>query len=401
MLTTRTMTVVQVLPTLEGGGVERGTLEVAAELVRAGHRSYVISAPGRMVAALEASGSEHIPWEVGRKSLLTLKYIRPLRKLLRELDADILHVRSRLPAWICYLAWRSMPQANRPRLVTTVHGLYSVNRYSRIMVESEAVIAVSKTIENYIAQNYPGAVSPDRIHLISRGIDEREFPRGFQPANDWLENWNRQYPQLHGQKILTLPGRITRRKGHADFLRLLARLKSAGSPVHGLIVGGDDPQRMGYARELRKTVSELGLERDVTFTGQRSDIREIYAVSDLIFSLSTQPESFGRTVLETLAIGRPVIGYAHGGVGEILEQLFPYGAIPLGDESMLLKTAQRLLERTIEPAAVTPEYRLQTMLDRTLQLYRDLADSRAPADDRSRKQLLTMPLHSTPEERAA
>ncbi|MFN0195798.1 MAG: glycosyltransferase family 4 protein [Planctomycetaceae bacterium] len=401
MLTTRPMTVVQVLPSLDGGGVERGTLEVAAELVHAGHRSCVISGPGRMVAALKSAGSEHIPWEIGRKSLLTLKYIRPLRNLLHELDADILHVRSRLPAWICYLAWRGMPKTSRPRLVTTVHGLYSVNRYSRIMVESEAVIAVSKTIENYIEQNYPGVISPDRIHLISRGIDEREFPRGFRPASDWLENWNREYPHLHGQKILTLPGRITRRKGHADFLRLLARLKSEGFSVHGLIVGGDDPQRMGYARELRKTVAELGLERDVTFTGQRNDIREIYAVSDLVFSLSTQPESFGRTVLEALAIGRPVIGYAHGGVGEILEQLFPYGAIPLGDESQLFKTTQRLLERSIDPESITPEFRLQSMLDRTLQLYRNLADSRLPADDRGHEHVLTFPPHSTPEELAA
>ncbi|MEX1231002.1 MAG: glycosyltransferase family 4 protein [Planctomycetaceae bacterium] len=373
MLTTKPLTVVQVLPALEGGGVERGTLEVAAELVRRGCRSYVVSAPGRMVAALTTAGSEHIPWEVGRKSLLTLQYIRPLRNLLRDLDADIVHARSRLPAWICYLAWRTMPKQNRPRFVTTVHGLYSANRYSRIMVQSEAVIAVSKTIENYIAASYSQAVSPENIHVISRGIAEQEFPRGFRPSHSWVDDWYRQYPHLRDRQVLTLPGRITRRKGHADFLRLIARLKSHGCPVHGLIVGGDDPQRLAYARELRDAVAQLGLANDVTFTGQRGDIREIYVVSDAVFSLSTQPESFGRTVLEALAIGRPVVGYAHGGVGEILHKLYPAGAIPLGDESMLFETTQRLLNDAMEPAAIPREFQLQTMLDRTLQLYTDLA----------------------------
>ncbi|MDA0833990.1 MAG: glycosyltransferase family 4 protein [Planctomycetota bacterium] len=372
MLTNKPLTVVQVLPALDGGGVERGTLEVAAELVRRGHHSYVVSASGRLVNELTAAGSMHIPWDIGRKSLLTLKYVRPLKNLLRDLDADIVHARSRLPAWITWLAWRTMPKRHRPRFVTTVHGLYSANRYSRIMVRSEAVIAVSKTIERYIARNYPGAVSPDHIHLISRGIDPLEFPRGYRPTQAWLDEWYREYPRLVGKHVLTLPGRITRRKGHADFLRLIASLIANGSPVHGLIVGGDDPHRMAYARELRETVTQLGLEEDVTFTGQRSDIREIYAVSDAVFSLSNKPESFGRTVLEALAIGRPVIGYAHGGVGEILDRLYRHGTVPLGDEETLLATTLQRLNEAMDPAAIPPEFHLQTMLDRTLSLYADL-----------------------------
>ena len=129
----RALTVVQVLPALEGGGVERGTLEVARELVRHGHGSLVISAGGRMVAELEREGSEHITWTIGAKSLLTLRYVSKLRDLLVERRVDILHARSRLPAWIAWLAWRGMDPATRPHFVTTVHGLYSVNRYSAVM----------------------------------------------------------------------------------------------------------------------------------------------------------------------------------------------------------------------------------------------------------------------------
>ncbi len=117
----RKLTVLQVLPELEGGGVERGTLEVAQALVDAGHRSLVLSGGGRMVPALTAAGSEHICWPVGKKSLLTLRFVLRLRRLLDAQRVDILHMRSRVPAWVAWLAWRGMDPARRPRLVSTVH----------------------------------------------------------------------------------------------------------------------------------------------------------------------------------------------------------------------------------------------------------------------------------------
>ena len=138
------LTVLQVLPSLEGGGVERGTLEVAAELVRRGHRSLVISSGGRLVAALEQEGSRHFSWPLGRKSLITLGYILPLRRFMAEQRVDIVHVRSRMPAWVVWLAWRGMDPASRPRLVTTVHGLYSVSRYSAVMTWGERVIPMCR-----------------------------------------------------------------------------------------------------------------------------------------------------------------------------------------------------------------------------------------------------------------
>ncbi len=125
-------------------------------------------------------------------------------------------------------------------------------------------------------------------------------------------------------------GRITRLKGHEEFLTLIGQLSQRGRNVHGLIVGGDDPRRAGYSDELRQRVQALGLSDRVTFTGHRSDIREIYAASRAVLSLSTQPESFGRSVLEALAIGTPVLGFDHGGVGEVLGELNPQGLVPWG-----------------------------------------------------------------------
>lgn len=365
-MTERKLTVLQLLPSLESGGVERGTLEVANELVRRGHRSLVISGGGRMVAALERGGSTHINWDIGAKSPWTLRYVPRLRRLMKEQRVDIVHARSRMPAWVAYLAWRGMDAARRPRFITTVHGLYSVNRYSAVMTKGERIIAVSNTARDYLLKNYP-QVDPQRIEVIPRGVDPTEFPYGYKPSNEWLAAWYAQFPQLQRKFVLTLPGRLTRLKGHDDFIDLIARLKRDGLPVHGLIVGGEDPKRKAYARALRARVIAEGLSDTITFTGQRDDMRDIYVASNLVLSLSSKPESFGRTVLEALSLGVPVVGYAHGGVGEILNTIFPSGAFTIGD---LAAMAVRIRDWTpASPVIQTTLFTLRNMLDATMVLY--------------------------------
>ncbi len=369
----RKLTVLQLLPALETGGVERGTLELGAGLVRAGHRSLVLSAGGPLVSRLTGQGSEHIQWPIGRKSLWTLRLVPRLRQLLRAQQVDILHARSRLPAWIAWLAWRGMPSAARPRFVTTVHGLYSVNRYSRIMARGEAVVAVSTAAREYLLRNYPG-VEARRVHLIERGIDPAVYPFGYRPAQSWMARWYQEHPYLLERQVLTLPGRITRLKGHLDFLQLLARLLRDGLPVYGLIVGGEDPRRAGYLRDVRAAVQRLGLQGSVTFTGQRMDLRDILAVSNLVYSLSRQPESFGRTVREALSLGVPVVGYDHGGVGETLQAAYPVGRVPPADLDTLERVTRELIEHRVEVSPIAfPS--VQDMVDATESLYGELVSA--------------------------
>ncbi len=367
------LTVMQLVPSLESGGVERGTLEVADELVRRGHRSIVVSAGGRMVESLIAGGSEHITCRIDRKSPTSLARIPTLRKLIRQQGVDVLHARSRIPAWVGHLAWKSLPGQSRPRFVTTVHGLYSVNRFSRVMTRGEQVIAVSETIRNYILENY-SKVPPHSIRLIPRGVEPQEFPHGYHPSEVWLHQWSASYPQAAGKRLLTLAGRITRLKGHFDFIDLIAALKSDGHAVHGLIVGDRDPRRKQYAEAVAQSVRHLGLTDDITFLGHRSDVRDIYAISSVVLSLSTKPESFGRTTLEPLAMGVPVVGYDHGGVGEILRTVFPQGAVSLRDAQALQSKVLELV--TAERSVVPPfdRFRLSTTLDQTISLYEQLAD---------------------------
>jgi glycosyltransferase involved in cell wall biosynthesis len=372
VITERRLTVLQVLPALDGGGVERGTLEVGAALARRGHRSLVISAGGRHVARLEAAGSRHISWPIGVKSPLTLRWVKPLRWLLLQESVTILHARSRLPAWVAWLAWRGLPPASRPRFLTTVHGLYSVNFYSAVMTRGERIIAVSETARNYILANYPG-VEPDRVAVIQRGVDTAVYSPGYYPDPRWLVDWYRRYPQTREKFVITLPGRLTRRKGVLDFIEVVQCLKLGGIPVHGLIVGELPTAREnGFANECRRRMAAAGLEESITLTGYREDLREILAISGAIVALSRQPEAFGRTVAEALSLGRPVAGYAHGGVDEQLQAMFPAGRVSVGDTAAVCGRLAEWYAAAPRPAA-NRRYTLETMLAATLDVYREMA----------------------------
>lgn len=368
------LTVLQLLPALESGGVERGTLEVAHALVEHGHRALVMSAGGRLVDSLLASGAEHFAWPIGKKSLKTLLLVGKLRKFMLKQNVDIIHARSRVPAWIAWLAWRGMNPATRPRFVTTVHGIYGVNRYSRIMTQGERVIAVSNTVRDYILREYPDT-PPWRIQVIHRGVDGQDYPHGWKPDPAWQQAFFAQFPRAAGKQLLTLPGRITRLKGHENFVELVARLKRRGLPVHGLIVGGASSSKRRYLQKLRYRVRSMGLAADISFTGQRDDLKNILAISSLVLSLSTQPESFGRTTLEALRLGVPTAGFDHGGVGEILRTVYPSGLLPM---DRIDEACQRIVQLLQGPESVPADdfFPLQAMLDQTLDLYEQLA--RAP-----------------------
>lgn len=365
------MKVLQILPELNAGGVERVVMVLSDYLAANGRQSVVVSNGGRQVAALEKSGARHIILPVHKKSLGSLFQVRPLRRILEQERPDILHLHSRVPGWIAWLAWRKLDPQTRPRLVSTVHGFYSVNAYSAIMTRGERIIAVSECIRDYVEKDFP-KTPQTALRLVRHGIDPAQSPRGFQPDAAWLARWQKDFPQFSGKQLLVLPGRITRLKGHEDFLKLIAALRKTNPLIHGVIVGDVHPKKRAYLDELKQLVQQLDLTNDVTFVGHRSDLREVLAVSRLVFSLSTSPESFGLTTLEALALGRPVIGYDHGGVGELLRDLFPAGRVPLRDEAALLATTQSLLASSPEPQPVQEPFTLEAMCRGTLDVYREL-----------------------------
>lgn len=364
----RTLTVVQLIPALHSGGAERSVLEVGQALVQAGHRSIVISAGGRLVKQLQTEGSEHITLDIGRKSLLTLGRLGRLRRILRELKPDVVHVRSRLPAWMGWWALKGM--SPRPHFITTVHGLNSPGRYSAIMLRGERIVVVSQTVRDYLISHYD-KVDTTRIRIVPRGIDPDKFPYGHRPDESWQRAFFNEFPNLAGAPLLTLPGRGTRLKGHHDAIELVAELKQRGIDTRLLLLGVIEPGREAYVQELKDLIKGRGVTNQVVMTAPREDVRDIYAMSALILQLSNKPEAFGRTVVEALALCRPVLGYAHGGVGELLAELYPAGRVPPGDRERLVERAAELL-RVAPPISPLQRYRLVDMQHASLALYEEV-----------------------------
>lgn len=367
------LTVVQLLPALESGGVERSTLEIAQALVDAGHRAVVVSAGGRLVPRLEAMGAEHVTLDIGRKSLSTLRHVRGLRELIVRERADVVHARSRLPAWIGELALRSLPVSSRPRWVTTVHGLNSPSRYSAVLTRGERVICVSATVRDYVLRHYP-KVDPSRLRVIERGIDPAMFPRvplHDRDARAWAAAL---HPALRGDgPLVLLPGRGTRLKGHADALVLLARLRADGLDAKLWLPGAREDGREAYIAELEREAATLGIADAVAFTAPTDAIARAYAASDLVLQLSRKPEAFGRTVVEAMSVGRPVLGWNHGGVGELLARMQPEGAVSTFDIDELHRKGYELLTHPPSPAATIPDS-LRAMQEATLAVYAELVD---------------------------
>ena len=364
-------TIVQVLPALESGGVERGTLEIGRAIVQAGWKSVVVSRGGRLVSQLEAEGSEHVTWNLGRKSVLTLRHIRPFRRFLRELRPDVLHVRSRMPAWMVWLAWRGLPRSDRPRFMTTVHGPYSVNAYSKIMTRGERTIAVSNMIRRYILDNYQG-VDPACIRVIHRGIEPDHHPRGHRPQSEWQTAFRENLPNITADtKLITIPARITRWKGQLAGVEVLAQLLQEGHDVALLLVGEVKDGKDSFRQELEMRAATLGVQDRVIFLGHRKDIREILAVSDVSLSLTEKPEAFGRVIVESLSLGTPVVAYDHGGAAEQLEIMLPSGRIPVGDLQGAAQTVANFL-RTTPTIATEHPFTLDQMQRSTLAVYKEL-----------------------------
>ncbi|MEJ7745624.1 MAG: glycosyltransferase, partial [Luteimonas sp.] len=336
----RRLTVVQLLPALESGGVERSTLEIAEALVRAGHRAVVVSAGGRLVPSLQEMGGEHITLGIGRKSPLTLRHVGALRQLFAEESVDIVHARSRLPAWLGWRALRGIDEATRPAFVTTVHGLNSPSAYSAVMTRGQRVICVSDTVRDYVLHHYP-QTDPGKLRVIPRGIDPVAFPRIDQPDSGLRAQFAFEHPALAGSgPLLLLPGRGTRLKGHADALALLAALRRDGIDARLWMPGTREAGRDGYVSELERQAASLGIADALAITPPTARIAEAYAACDLVLQLSRKPEAFGRTVIEALCVGRPVLGWAHGGVGELLHELQPQGAVTPFDVDALAAAAK-------------------------------------------------------------
>lgn len=305
------MNVLQILPALDAGGVERTAVEITEALTSAGHGAYVLSKGGRLTADIEALGGVNHIANIGSKNILSVPWrIGGIRRLIVEHNIDIIHARSRAPAWPAMLA----AQAEKIPFVTTYHGIYKAKSgmkrfYNSVMARGDIVIANSDFTKAHILKMHN--IDTQKIVVIPRGVDMARFNPEIVASAD-IVKLRQDWGAGSGKKLVLLPGRLTGWKGQRVAIAAMAALPDN----YHLVCLGDAQGRTEYVAELQAQIAFHELGRRVTLAGHSSDMPAAYAASDIVICPSTQPEAFGRTAAEAQAMGKPVIASAHGGAME-------------------------------------------------------------------------------------
>ena len=357
------MRIVQVLPELNEGGVERGVVELNREYVKKGIESIVISNGGNLVDAINSDGGKHYTFDVCTKNIFSIfNRVSKLKKLLKEIDPDIIHVRSRVPAWLVYFANKTLNY----NIVSTVHGFNSVGFYSKIMTKANEVICVSNSIKNYIQNNYN--VSDDIITVIPRGVDLKLF-NSYNIDRTFVDKFKNDY-NLENSFVISSVGRITQLKDYETFIKAISLIKKEKDNVKALIVGGTREDKKDYLQSLKNLTKDLGLEENIIFTGSQSNIAEIYSLSDVIVSSSKKPESFGRAVAEAIAMDKPVVASNHGGVKDIIKENINGFFFNVGNEKELsMKILKASFLSFDGQNYIKSNFSLERMLEKNLEVY--------------------------------
>ncbi len=368
----------QVLPELNSGGVERGTVDMVQAITDAGGNALVVSAGGRLVDNIRQAGGVHITLPVNSKSPHRIyRNSRELATIIGQRNVHIVHARSRAPAWS---AWYATRETNTP-FVTTFHGTYGMKgvgkkKYNAVMVKGQRIIAVSHYIANYIANHYD--TPQHKVRVIHRGVDLDIFhPEHVvgQRISELVQEWHLQDVQ---HPIIFVPGRFTRWKGQHVVLQALARLPHRQFLC---LLAGDSDKHGKYYGELQQLVNELELGSHVRFVPATQHMAEAYALSQCVLCPSIRPEAFGRIPVEAQAMAKPVIAANHGGSRETVLHEETGWLVNPNDVNALTNTLKHVLELPQEQRArigqqgmqhVAQHFSLSTMQNQTLDVYEEL-----------------------------
>ncbi len=383
-------TILQVIPRLDSGGAERSTLEIAAAIVQAGGVALVASSGGRLETDIQKAGGEIVKMPVHSKNpAVVWSNADRLAKLIRNRGVNLIHARSRAPAWSALMAAR---RTGAP-FVTTFHGAHKavgpIKRwYNSSLVRSDCVIANSHYTAGQVAEVYK--VPPARMRVIPRGVDLDLFdPARVAPSRveELVESWGAPVENV-GLKVL-LPGRLTSWKGHEVAIDAAATLKTkAGSGKEAgltLVFCGGAQDNSDYEKVLRAKIDERGVREMVHMVGDCADMPAAYCWSDIVISPSIRPEAFGRVAVEAGAMGKPVVAAAHGGALETVVDQESGFLVKPGDAGALAAAIERLAAMPAEERAIIGEngrarasslYSASAMCEATLRVYKDLLSVR-------------------------
>lgn len=379
--------VMQILPALQSGGVERGAVDIAKALKKADFESIVVSKGGILVYQLREAGITHITLPVHRKNPLTIFLnIKKIVDLINQHRVDIVHVRSRAPMISAYFACKK----TGTKLVSTVHGTYSLNLlnwkvfplkriYNAMMLKADAIIAVSGFIKKYLLQNYPKEIanfSPEKITVIHRGAEIEYFNSNRVSKNrliDISKNWN--LPE--DKKIILLPARFTAWKGHEFLIEALLKVKNDFLCV----MAGSDHGHKKFRKKIEARIIKEGLAGKIKIVGICKDMPAAYAIAHLVISSSIKPEAFGRIAIEAQAAGKVLIATNIGGTLETVIDGETGFLVDVGDVEKFAELIDKVLDMPKSEADkigvaahknVAENFSNQKMCDETIKLYKSL-----------------------------
>jgi len=356
------MNILQILPQLHVGGVETGTIDLARHLVRLGHKAVVVSSGGELVKELEACGAIHYQLSVHKKSIFSIiKNIPKLEEIINKEKIDIVHARSRVPAWIAYFATR----ATNKVFITTCHGYYKKHPFSYAMGWGKRVIVLSNVIARHMIDDF--GLAQERIRLIPRSVDLEKF-KYTRPDQKRNQDFN-----------VGIIGRITSLKGHLYFIKAMAKVAKSVAGLKIWIVGDTPASKDAYKEELQILVKRLGLWNCTQFLGTQRDIPAILAHLDLLVMATTTQEAFGRVIIEAQAAGVPVVATKVGGVVDIIEDNKTGLLVPPADPQSMAEAVIQIFKNkelavTIAEAAykrVSEKYNVGLMVKNTVSVYED------------------------------
>lgn len=378
----KTPVVMQIIPRLGEGGAEQGCIDVAAELIRSGSKSIVVSSGGPRLHEIMRAKAEHISAPMHSKNPFVMyANIARIRNLIKTHHVDIVHVRSRAPAWSAWFAC----QGTQASFMTTCHAPYNFNNplkrfYNAIMTKGKRVIAISEYVANYIHANY--VIEPQRVQVVPRGIDMGKFhpskvsaERVITVTQDW------RIPD--GASVVLLPGRLTRWKGHHVLIEALARMKNRKDVFCVLL--GSDQGRKDYRHELERAINEKELSGLIRIVDHCKDMPAAYMAASIVVSASTDPEGFGRVPVESQAMGRPIIATDHGGATETVIHNQTGWLVPPDDPATLAAALDHVLSLNADERShlaenamthVAAKFTREKMVDTVMNIYASLLEEK-------------------------
>lgn len=363
------MKILQILPELNEGGVERGVVELNREFVKRKINSNIISHGGKLVENITNDGGVHYKFDVCSKNILTFFWrVFRLKKLLKSINPDIIHVRSRLPAWLVFFANKGL----NFKVVSTVHGLNSVNFYSKIMTRADKIICVGEAVKEHIVKNYE--LKNKDIVVIQRGVNLDKFNTKILDKN-FIDEFKIKF-DLNDKFIVTSVGRITELKDYESFIKSIKIAQKEIPNIVGLIVGGARENKIAYLNSLKKLCSDIQIEQNIKFVSSQSKMPEIYYLSDILVNASLKMGNVARTITEALAMDTPVIATTYKGLENIIKEGQNGAVVNVKDEFMLSEKIIKLkkLELKNVASSIPLDFTLAKMAENTILAYESVLE---------------------------